>query len=106
MNSDNSHEQFPNTAGSMKHEEYTYQLHLCKTSAVVQKLYDADLGAKLNFVNLHLRDGEIESTVLLFGGEAWFQTGGHMNKRFPMLMREVPLDDARLVCGVFQGTLD
>jgi len=55
----------------MKHEDYTYWLHVCKTSAVVQKLYDTDSAAKLSFVKTHLcgvHAGETETTVCLFGG--------------------------------------
>jgi len=47
-----SREQFSNTAKSMK-EDYTYCLHLCKTSAVFQKLYNTDRAAKLYFVKTH-----------------------------------------------------
>jgi hypothetical protein len=72
---------------SMKQEDYTYWLHLCKASAVVQKLYDTDRAAKLYFVNTRLceaHDGETEATVRLFGGAVWFQTSGHVNNRFLM----------------------
>jgi hypothetical protein len=61
------------------------------------------------FLNMHLcgvHDGETEATVRLFGGAVWVQTSGHVNNRFPILIREVPLHDLRLVCGAFQGKQD
>jgi hypothetical protein len=72
-----SREQLSNTAGSMKQEDYTYWLHLCKTSVVVRKLYNTDHAAKLYFVNTRLcgvHDGETEATLRLFGDAVWFQT--------------------------------
>jgi hypothetical protein len=57
------------------------------TSTVVQPLlftsYYLDREAKLNFVNWYLRVvliGEIDSTVVLFGGEAWFHRTGYVTR--------------------------
>lgn len=75
----------------MKQEDYTYWLHLCKTSAVVQKLCDTDRAAKLYFVNTRLcgvHDGESEATVRLevqYGSkpvDVWIQGFSRKSEKF------------------------
>ena len=69
---------------------------------LVHKLNNTDREARRNFVNWYLHGvhaGEIDPTLILFSGEAWFHLGGlvnSQNNRYwsaenPMLIQEVPL---------------
>jgi hypothetical protein len=63
----------------------------CASSVMHIKLCDTDY------------DGQIEPTLSLCSGGAWFQLSGYLNltlNRFPMLIQEVSLHNIRLVCGV------
>jgi hypothetical protein len=43
-----------------------------------------------------IRDGESDTTLGLFGGEAWFRINGYVNNRFPMLIQEMPRHDVKV----------
>jgi len=71
------------------HSQRACQSHLKKKLlphkiTVVHKLYRNDNEARLNFVNWYchaLHDGEIDPTLLLIRGKAWFHLGELMNSQ-------------------------
>jgi len=51
---------------------------------MVQNLYDAHQEARLNTVNLCLRElhpGETDPTFILSSSETWFNLNGHLNSQ-------------------------
>ena len=66
-----------------------------------KKLYDPDRDVKPNYVTWHLHrmhDEEIDPTLLLFGGDAWWISEHQNNSTFPMTVHELPLHGGGLLC--------